>query len=175
MYENVHEMKKFKIANGRLDIINGLVITTQNSAHEILNSINSNTLNISLNGLNSFFLENNIRISKINLNYEVDIDLNGENIVLKIYVLKNNTKYNLTNINKKFLNYYIDNKVFYCIQSTINDINEIISESNLDPNDLSFPSYVLLIKKLKNNNIAYHNSLANIVDFKKKIQTDFNV
>ena len=168
-------MIKFNISYGRLDIDNGIVISTLHSAHEILNTINSNTLNNSLNGLDSFFLENNIRISKINLNYEVDLDLNGENIVLKIYVLKNNTKYNLTNINKKFLDYYIDKKVFYCIQSTINDINEIISESNLDPNDLSFPSYVLLIKKLKSHNIAHDNSLANIVGFKKKIQTDFNV
>ena len=175
MHENVHEMKNYKIVNGRLDIDNGLIVGPQNGAHEILNSLISNTSNNSLNGLGPFFLENKIRISKINLNYEVDLDLEGENIVLKIYVLKNNSKYNLSNINNQFLNYYIENKVFYCIQSSINEINEILSESILDPNDLSFPSYVLLIKKLKNNNIAYNNSLANIVDFKKKIQTDFNV
>ena len=62
-------MKNYKIVNGRLDIDNGLIVGPQNGAHEILNSLISNTSNNSLNGLGPFFLENKIRISKINLNY----------------------------------------------------------------------------------------------------------
>jgi SNF2 family DNA or RNA helicase len=174
MYENIYEMKHFRIVNGHLNT-NKIDLNEKIGAHEILNSLHSITTNSSLNGIVAFFSENNIRISNINLNYEIDLDIDGEKTVLKIFVLKNNTKYQLTNIKSQFNDYYIDNQVFHCIQPSIIEINQIIREFNLDPNDLTFPSYVLLVKKLKEKNISFKNSTENIVNFKKKIQTSFNI
>ena len=174
MYENIYEMKHFRIVNGHL-YTNKIDLNEKIGANEILNSLQSTTTNSSLNGIVEFFSENNIRISNINLNYEIDLDIDGEKTVLKIFVLKNNTKYQLTNFKSLFNDYYIDNQVFHCIQPSIIEINQIIREFNLDPSDLTFPSYVLLVKKLKEKNISFKNSTENIVNFKKKIQTSFNI
>ena len=167
-------MKHFRIVNGHL-YTNKIDLNEKIGANEILNSLQSTTTNSSLNGIVEFFSENNIRISNINLNYEIDLDIDGEKTVLKIFVLKNNTKYQLTNFKSLFNDYYIDNQVFHCIQPSIIEINQIIREFNLDPSDLTFPSYVLLVKKLKEKNISFKNSTENIVNFKKKIQTSFNI
>ena len=139
------------------------------NAEELFNSSDI----ITINGKEYPFNISGVRFSRLT-SAKFVLKLCYENNTIKLFAsaIKNNKEVNVGRVNNKFLNYCIIDNVCYYVDSSIDDLNNKISELEIDTNNINFKTYIDIVNFVKEQQIEYKDNVnENLKNIQNNVET----
>jgi SNF2 family DNA or RNA helicase len=100
----------------------------------------------------------NLRFSGLVAHLRVEIQIKSK---ISIHLLFRNCEVSIHE--GKFMDYIISNGVWKYLDPSVEIINNILTNNNILPSELSYSEYIVLIRELQSNNIEYSDSVSDLI------------